>query len=287
VQVLGLNAGPDPLADLLIFVDAFQMTYPVLLDGDNNHVVYRQSGATSPFPLDYVIDQAGNVAYHATEYDPAAMIEVIDRLLANSPELALPVADLDFGEVVLGRADELLLEVRNDGDGTLQIHSISTTGPDFTANLTELLVPPGASRFVVVNFTPTALGERFDTLVLHSNDPTTPARLVPLQGTGLDPVSVGDMPQLESRLGNEPNPFNPFTNIRFSLVANRTVWLTIYDTQGRVVRRLLSGVAYPAGEFVQSWNGQDDRGRSLPSGVYLVRLRAGSELLDHKMSLLR
>ena len=82
-MLLGINSGPDPIADLEAFVAAFQITFPVLLDNENITSLYRQSGAISPFPLDYVIDQSGNVAYLRTEYDPDAMAEVIEELLAT------------------------------------------------------------------------------------------------------------------------------------------------------------------------------------------------------------
>ena len=79
----GINTGPDPIEDLEAFVSAFQITFPILLDSGNVTATYRQNGAISPFPLDYVIDQTGRVAYYRTEYDPDAMVAVIEDLLEN------------------------------------------------------------------------------------------------------------------------------------------------------------------------------------------------------------
>ncbi len=95
--VWGINQGPDPIEDLINFVNAFQITFPILLDNDYITPQYRQNGAISPFPLDYVIDQNGNVAYYRTEYDPEAMIAVIDELLAiGTPveDVPVPVSNL-------------------------------------------------------------------------------------------------------------------------------------------------------------------------------------------------
>jgi len=51
-----------------------------LMDSDGLVVSdYNQFGGTSPFPLDYIIDQEGKVAYHDTEYDPRRMIRSINR----------------------------------------------------------------------------------------------------------------------------------------------------------------------------------------------------------------
>ena len=78
-----MNAGQDSPGDLQVFVDAFQISFPLLLDVGTTYTAYRQSGAVSPFPLDYVIDRNGNVAYFSTEYEPEKMVQVIDTLLAN------------------------------------------------------------------------------------------------------------------------------------------------------------------------------------------------------------
>ena len=88
--VLGINTGPDPIEDLEAFVNALQITFPVLLDDQFITQLYRQNGAISPYPLDYVIDAAGNVAFYSTEYDPEAMMAVIEELL----ESGTPVEDV-------------------------------------------------------------------------------------------------------------------------------------------------------------------------------------------------
>jgi len=70
---------------------------------------------------------------------------------------------------------------------------------------------------------------------------------------------------------NAPNPANPATSIRFSLSRDGPVSLTIYDLQGRHVRTLLEN-ASPSGSYEVIWDGADDLGRSVASGVYLYRL---------------
>jgi hypothetical protein len=67
---------------------------------------------------------------------------------------------------------------------------------------------------------------------------------------------------------NAPNPFNPFTSIAFEVPAGagRTV-LRIHDAQGRAVRTLVDATLEP-GSYRAEWNGLDDAGREVPSGVY-------------------
>jgi hypothetical protein len=85
---------------------------------------------------------------------------------------------------------------------------------------------------------------------------------------------------------NLPNPFNPATTIRFGLPAGGHAQLGIYDVQGRLVRRLVDRMV-PAGFHAVRWDGRDERGVRVASGVYLYRLEAGAASRTRKMTLLR
>lgn len=83
-----------------------------------------------------------------------------------------------------------------------------------------------------------------------------------------------------------PNPFNPQTSVRFNLVRDGVVDLAIYDLDGRLVRTLLSSLQ-TAGEHQATWNGRDDRGRALASGVYLVVLRGTDFVESQRVALIK
>ncbi len=85
---------------------------------------------------------------------------------------------------------------------------------------------------------------------------------------------------------NQPNPFNPVTTIRFDLPKPQYVRLEIFDLQGRRVSRLLSGYL-DAGAHSVWWDGLDERGRQMSSGVYYYRLHAGEFVEVKRMVLLR
>lgn len=87
-------------------------------------------------------------------------------------------------------------------------------------------------------------------------------------------------------LGNYPNPFNPETSIQFSLSKTSLVEITIYNTLGKVIRRLVSE-EYSAGEHSVKWDGQNAFGEDVASGIYLYKLQAGNLSQVKKMSLLR
>ncbi len=86
---------------------------------------------------------------------------------------------------------------------------------------------------------------------------------------------------------NLPNPFNPLTSISFVIPEGATdVRLTLHDVSGRAVRTLVDG-AMPPGPARVAWDGRDDLGRQLSSGVYFARLEAGGADVFRKMTLLK
>lgn len=81
-------------------------------------------------------------------------------------------------------------------------------------------------------------------------------------------------PVLETALlSAAPNPFNPETQVRFTLKESTVVDLSVFDVRGRRVAGLVSGEFGP-GEHSVRWGGCDSSGREVASGVYLVRMRA-------------
>ncbi|MBN1163820.1 MAG: T9SS type A sorting domain-containing protein [Candidatus Krumholzibacteriota bacterium] len=85
---------------------------------------------------------------------------------------------------------------------------------------------------------------------------------------------------------NYPNPFNPVTTISYYLPERTRVILAVYDPAGNRVRCLVNEMA-DRGEHLVEWNGRDEGGRTVSSGVYFYRLRAGKEEFSRKMILLK
>ena len=102
-------------------------------------------------------------------------------------------------------------------------------------------------------------------------------------------TGVGDTPVPESFAlhANVPNPFNPITTIGYDVpAAGAQVNISVYDVAGRHVRTLIDEHR-PAGVFSVPWNGEDDRGQRVASGVYFYRMRAGDFVETKKMVLLK
>ncbi|MCB1163777.1 hypothetical protein KDL67_13910 [bacterium] len=97
--------------------------------------------------------------------------------------------------------------------------------------------------------------------------------------------AVETSPSAGFGLGVSPNPFNPRTTFALRLDAPAQVALGIYDAAGRRVRAL--ELALPAGTSTVDWDGRDDAGRRLASGVYLARAAAGAETASARVVLLK
>ncbi|HEU4928258.1 MAG TPA: HYR domain-containing protein, partial [Candidatus Krumholzibacteria bacterium] len=83
-----------------------------------------------------------------------------------------------------------------------------------------------------------------------------------------------------------PNPFNPQTTLEYSLSVGDRVQIAIYDARGSLVRRLVDQ-DMPAGAHRVTWNGLDQGGLPVGSGIYFVKLSAGSEVDTRKIVLLK
>ncbi len=86
---------------------------------------------------------------------------------------------------------------------------------------------------------------------------------------------------------NYPNPFNPATQIAYSLAGPVNVKLAVYNSVGQLVRTLVSNQKQIAGVYRVHWNGRNDAGEAVTSGVYLYRLEAGNFVRSRKMLFLQ
>jgi hypothetical protein len=97
-------------------------------------------------------------------------------------------------------------------------------------------------------------------------------------------AATADTPLLHP---NTPNPFNPTTRIAFELPHAGIVRLEVFDLAGRRVGTLVGGRRYDAGPHEALWDGRDESGVAVASGVYLYRLRVGDHAITRRMVLLK
>ncbi|MCH9008906.1 T9SS type A sorting domain-containing protein [candidate division KSB1 bacterium] len=95
-----------------------------------------------------------------------------------------------------------------------------------------------------------------------------------------------NVPNEYELLQNHPNPFNPETDIRFQLPEASHVMVRIFNILGQEIRTL-TDKRYEAGYHTVPWNGKDEKGNVVSSGIYLYMLQAGNFSQVMKMSLIR
>lgn len=128
-----------------------------------------------------------------------------------------------------------------------------------------------------------------DTFHLEIAEPFTPNDVYLFSRV---PVVVGiarneqHLPQAFQLYQNYPNPFNPVTTLRFEIPAFTYVKLEIYDLLGRKVQRLVNEKLQP-GRYEILWNGRDNSGNQVASGIYFYRITAGNFVKTRKMILMR
>jgi hypothetical protein len=85
---------------------------------------------------------------------------------------------------------------------------------------------------------------------------------------------------------NHPNPFNAQTIIEYALPAEARVGLFIYNLYGQQVRKLVDAIQ-PIGYMRVRWDGRDDQGQEVGSGIYLIRFEAGPQRISRRITLLK
>jgi hypothetical protein len=122
-------------------------------------------------------------------------------------------------------------------------------------------------------------GAQFDALQFGGNFVNSFLAALPAgPATGVRPLAAAP----GTTLRGSPNPFAASARIEFELPTPRPVRLTIHDVRGARVGTLASGLR-AAGRHAVDWDGRDDRGRAVASGVYTLRLATGAETVVRRI----
>ncbi len=163
----------------------------------------------------------------------------------------------------------------------LTLNPTSGTTPstvDFNIDVTGLLPGTYTTKVVIKQITAVTAGIEDD------QDTVDVSLLVDFQ-TGVDDLG-GTLPSAFSLEQNFPNPFNPTTSVEFNLPKAGYVTLSIYNILGQKVTDLVN-TALSAGNKRVDWDGTDQSGRTVESGVYFYRLTSDEFTMTRKMMLLK
>jgi len=212
--------------------------------------------------------------------------------------LGLPVAviassmdSVAFDTTQVGSSSQMGLTLYNIGYDTLEVLDIIPTNPVFTVDTTALQLFPGAYHEVQVSFAPTSGGVHSGLLRVVSDDANRDTLDIQVSGIGEGTVGIGDLtglPKTYQVSQNYPNPFNPVTRIYYELPRVSEVRLLVYNTLGQQVRTLLNDrVEAEAGRHWVEWNGLNESGQRVGSGIYIYRFEAGDYQRVIKMILMK
>ncbi|MCK6619774.1 MAG: choice-of-anchor D domain-containing protein [Calditrichaceae bacterium] len=148
-------------------------------------------------------------------------------------------------------------------------------------------IAPGDADGFIIRLFAMGTGLYQGSVVISSNDPATPVFTIPVT---LDVITgLGEEDELPTTFDiswNYPNPFNPGTTLDFRLPQVANVKLEIYNVLGQKVRTLVDAQMQP-GRYKAIWDGRNDAGAALSSGMYICRFAAGDFERVQKMILLK
>jgi len=128
---------------------------------------------------------------------------------------------------------------------------------------------------------------RIDALAVSGDHVVASAPFRGLLWLGRLTTATPDLAPVAASLAqNQPNPFNPSTSISYTMPRDGMVRLTVHDLRGRLVRTLVDG-SRAEGRQSAVWNGRNEAGAAVASGVYVYRLQAGGQTLSRSMSLIK
>jgi hypothetical protein len=165
----------------------------------------------------------------------------------------------------------MTVTVASNGTATLAVNSATLGSYAFGSSVTGL-IGCGFSRS----------NSDFDNFCAGSGG-SIAEQIDPLAETNL---KATPLPQAFGLGQNYPNPFNPTTNIAFSLSEEAKIDLMVFNLLGQRVRTLVNEVR-PAGHYTVTFDGRDNGGVTLPSGIYFYRLSNGREVVTKRMMFIK
>jgi len=158
---------------------------------------------------------------------------------------------------------------------------------DCAAKTVEMLNEYFAGTFVPTYVDPAALTA---CMSCHGssgfNNVMTRMDCQPCHGDPHNPQSVEKIPGNSSSFQlsqNYPNPFNPSTKIQFAVPETEKVRMDVYDIQGNLIKTLVDYELYQPGKYEVNWDGLDNKGSRVASGVYFAKMLAGKFAQTKKM----
>jgi len=176
---------------------------------------------------------------------------------------------------IAGTVEGFIISFTNEDAGYSPENTTTDDNGDFS-----FIVPAG--NYVLKAWWPTTPASQYvsGTIVVPDGLPLDD---IPLDALGEDDISI---PAVTALKGNYPNPFNPSTTIAFDLAEEGLVSIDVFNIKGQKVKTVTNELM-KAGRYSVVWNGDDNIGRAVGSGVYFYRMTSGQYTKTQKMLLMK
>ena len=189
---------------------------------------------------------------------------------------------VDFDSVAVNETEEQAIVLSNSGDLPLAIYSLEMRAgnENFTLSAdSSYTIEAGQEVEIAVQFQPRAAGDFTDTLYIESNDEEKGETHIIIKGSSINNTTAtesyaNDVPNKFGLAQNYPNPFNSSTTFKFQIAQESNVNITIYSITGQKIKTIESRSMQP-GYYTVNWQGTNEYGAKVSSGVYLARMQAG------------
>lgn len=266
---------------------------------DNGYLVYE--------PFEEVAYDLPAAAYHSQfrfRYRAGDLMSGTDQWYFDDVQLApisgaplLSINPLNYSDTLdIGQTRDFDFTIANEAiqTATLNYNVTIESGSDWISlGSSAGAINSGATEDVTVtlNSSNLAVGDHVGTIKITS-DANAPGGqqsktlTVNLSVNSVTGIGDENLPTVFALEQNYPNPFNPETVIRYQLPQTEDVKISVYNLLGQTVRTLVNG-QINAGYHTTRWDGRNQRGEQVTSGMYLYRIEAGSFTSVRKMILLK
>jgi len=203
----------------------------------------------------------------------------LDLLAGDSSEITLPI-ELSTFTAVATSDGEVVIRWTTESESGLQGFKIlrSTCAEINSAQIVSPLIPAtNASELSQYSFNDLSITDfgiyYYWLQIIEYSGVVEYSAFILVEVKQEIPIDPPVIPHLTGLKNIYPNPFNPSTSISYEIVTAGLVKVVVYNNRGQEIRTLVSAYQAP-NQYVVVWDGKDNRGQSMPSGSYLIRLIA-------------
>ena len=276
-EVAGLIVLPDPRWSAFLLATADVTGDGTISALDASWILRYAVGSVTRFPAEGGTD-AAKVAYGEKEVRFGEVVQLFDGRWVVPVEID-DMEGILAGEVELSYAGGLVVEVRTTDLLSEYLSAVNIEEGRIRASFAGAEWGVGSGPVLEVVFDGAGVGAlsslRLERVSL--NEGRIPVRI---EGVEVETRKAYRLSQ------NYPNPFNPETTITYDVAKDGNVRVCVYALTGQHIRTLVDG-EHSAGRYSMTWDGTDDTGQAVATGVYLCRMEAGDYSAVRKVLLMR